>query len=326
MGGRPGRAGRERARVAQPRRSHLHRVAAADPTVREVRRDAGARRAGRLRPRRGGRRGPLDRGASSRPAARAARRGASAALRPQERLAALLGGRDAALACEELVLRARVDLDGGRLPRGRAAAARRARGGDRRARGRGATAATWRPGSRSSRRTAARSATRRTRRCEGGLDETTIDAVYDALDRIEAALRARVATARSSCGQRVTDALRTACSAGVDCARRRAGPRLTAASGSAPGCHRVLAIGDRPTVGSAAPAARSSQPSRSRAGRASRRSRPAPPDDAVAAAVGRPMTRSGTGARRHAVAPGPPMSLVAAGIAPPPSCRCRPRR
>ena len=37
-----------------------------------------------------------------------------AALRPQERLAALLGGRDAALACEELVLRGRLDLDRGR--------------------------------------------------------------------------------------------------------------------------------------------------------------------------------------------------------------------
>ena len=49
--------------------------------------------------------------------ARAARAAAPAraALRPQERLAALLGGRDAALACEALVLRARADLDAGRL-------------------------------------------------------------------------------------------------------------------------------------------------------------------------------------------------------------------
>jgi hypothetical protein len=37
-----------------------------------------------------------------------------AALRPQERLAALLGGRDAVLACEDLALRARQDLDAGR--------------------------------------------------------------------------------------------------------------------------------------------------------------------------------------------------------------------
>jgi hypothetical protein len=38
----------------------------------------------------------------------------SLALAPQERLAALLGGRDVALACEELALRARADLDHGR--------------------------------------------------------------------------------------------------------------------------------------------------------------------------------------------------------------------
>jgi hypothetical protein len=37
-----------------------------------------------------------------------------ATLRPQERLAALLAGRDAVLACEELTLRARVDLAAGR--------------------------------------------------------------------------------------------------------------------------------------------------------------------------------------------------------------------
>lgn len=35
-------------------------------------------------------------------------------LRPQERLAAILSGRDVALACEELALRARADLDAGR--------------------------------------------------------------------------------------------------------------------------------------------------------------------------------------------------------------------
>jgi hypothetical protein len=39
----------------------------------------------------------------------------AAALRPQERLAVLLGGRGAALVCEELVLRARADLEQGRL-------------------------------------------------------------------------------------------------------------------------------------------------------------------------------------------------------------------
>lgn len=39
------------------------------------------------------------------------RRKRAAALRPQERFAALLGGRDAVLACEELALRGRLDLD-----------------------------------------------------------------------------------------------------------------------------------------------------------------------------------------------------------------------
>ena len=36
------------------------------------------------------------------------------ALRPQERLAALMGGRGQVLLCEELILRARLDLDQGR--------------------------------------------------------------------------------------------------------------------------------------------------------------------------------------------------------------------
>jgi hypothetical protein len=46
---------------------------------------------------------------------RGPRRDRSAALRPQERLAALLGARDATLLCEEMALRARQDLDHGRL-------------------------------------------------------------------------------------------------------------------------------------------------------------------------------------------------------------------
>jgi hypothetical protein len=44
---------------------------------------------------------------------RAGRR--ASVLRPQERLAALLAGRDSHLLCEELVLRARLDLDGARV-------------------------------------------------------------------------------------------------------------------------------------------------------------------------------------------------------------------
>jgi hypothetical protein len=56
---------------------------------------------------------------SGRARRRARRRGGSkqrtAALRPQERLAALLGARNETLVCEELVLRARLDLDQDRL-------------------------------------------------------------------------------------------------------------------------------------------------------------------------------------------------------------------
>jgi hypothetical protein len=46
---------------------------------------------------------------------RGARRDRSWALRPQERLASLLGARGAVLLCEEIVLRARQDLDHGRV-------------------------------------------------------------------------------------------------------------------------------------------------------------------------------------------------------------------
>jgi hypothetical protein len=97
---------------------HLHRIAAADPYVREVSAaQALVIRAGwgegeqvaygqwlharelSIRPRRGSGR----------------RRDRSWALRPQERLSALLSGRAGMLLCEELVLRARLDLDQGRL-------------------------------------------------------------------------------------------------------------------------------------------------------------------------------------------------------------------
>jgi hypothetical protein len=92
---------------------HLHRVASADPSARDVRREqALVIRVGF------GRGEEVADGrwtaAVEPPAPRARRRGREAALRPQERLAALLGGRDAALACEELVLRARSDFDAGR--------------------------------------------------------------------------------------------------------------------------------------------------------------------------------------------------------------------
>ena len=90
-----------------------HRVAAADPHVREVAR--GQALVARLGWGRG------EQVADGRwtdalevPPPREGRRRRTAALRPQERLAALVGGRELPLVCEELALRARLDLDQGR--------------------------------------------------------------------------------------------------------------------------------------------------------------------------------------------------------------------
>ena len=91
-----------------------HRIATADPHVASALPHTGAgdprwlgrRRAGRLRTVATCTRAALQR------APDAAR---SAALRPQERFAALLGAREEALLCEELTLRARLDLDQGRV-------------------------------------------------------------------------------------------------------------------------------------------------------------------------------------------------------------------
>lgn len=92
---------------------HGHRVAAADPFVHEVSADQA------LVVRLGyGRGEQVAEGRWSAawelPRPRTPWRQRSAALRPQERLAALLAGRDAPLVCEELTLRARLDLDEGR--------------------------------------------------------------------------------------------------------------------------------------------------------------------------------------------------------------------
>jgi len=88
---------------------HAHRIAAADPFAREVSRaQAIAIRVGI------GEGEQIAHGrlteARELPPFRAAKVKREAALRPQERLAAILGGRDAALACEELTLRARLDV------------------------------------------------------------------------------------------------------------------------------------------------------------------------------------------------------------------------
>ena len=173
---------------------HAHRTASADPYVREV------AQAQALVVRVGigegdqvahgrwaqARRLPHDRGGR----ARGGRR--TSALRPQERLAALLAGRDAALACEELALRARLDLDRSRsreaalqlrvaLEAGLAELQAWAHHGDlgerlaelREARGAVAAAAN--------------------RALEGGLDTEQIEEVDRILGRLEAALAARVA-------------------------------------------------------------------------------------------------------------------------------------
>jgi hypothetical protein len=99
---------------------HLHRIASADPYVHEVSpAQALVIRAGW---------GEGEQVAAGRwlharelqwrPHGRRARgrRSRVSALRPQERLAALLGARTSSLVCEELTLRARLDLDHGRLP------------------------------------------------------------------------------------------------------------------------------------------------------------------------------------------------------------------
>ena len=95
---------------------HAHRIAAADPYAREV--SAGQS----LVTRAGWGEGEQvasgmwlhARELSLHPRGRRRRRDRSWALRPQERVAALLSGRNRELLCEELVLRTRLDLDQGR--------------------------------------------------------------------------------------------------------------------------------------------------------------------------------------------------------------------
>jgi len=172
---------------------HLHRVAAADPSVRPVT----VARASAVRVGFGegeqvaeGRWTEAVEPPRERQGARALAR--EAALRPQERLAALLGGRDAALACEALALDARAALDGDR-PREaaltlrvalEAALAELEPWGDRGdLRGRLAEL-------REQRGTVGDAANAALR---GGLDEATAADVERIVGRIEAALRARSA-------------------------------------------------------------------------------------------------------------------------------------
>jgi hypothetical protein len=168
---------------------HLHRAASADPHVREVRREqAVVARVGY---------GDGEQVAEGRwrraielPAGRPPRR--TAALRPGERLAALLGGRDAALACEELALRARQDVDAGRR---REAALQL----DAALTAALAELQPWAPrADLAARLTELRELQIPVRAAaqaalEGGVDDAADAAVRHALDRLEAALRARTA-------------------------------------------------------------------------------------------------------------------------------------
>jgi hypothetical protein len=169
---------------------HLQRTAAADAFVREVARgQALVARVGY------GEGEEVAHGrwteATTFPTPRGARTRRAAALRPQERLAALLGGRDAPLAAEELALRARIDLDAGRR---REAALQlrialecglaelepwREQLGERLEELRGARGVVG---------DAANAA------LQGGIDDDTADEVDRVLGRLEAALRARAAT------------------------------------------------------------------------------------------------------------------------------------
>jgi hypothetical protein len=176
--------------VVLNRMLHLYRTATADPYAREVAREqAICVRVGV---------GEGEQLAHSRwtdavelpPAGRRERR--SAALRPQERLAALLGARDVALACEELILRARIDMDAGRTREMtlqlrvalEAAIAELAPWADR------AGIADRLEGLRSERKLVGAAANRA---LEGGLDEATIADVERVIALVESVLRARTA-------------------------------------------------------------------------------------------------------------------------------------
>jgi hypothetical protein len=177
---------------------HVHRVATADPYHREVLREqALVTRVGygdgeRVSEGRWEHALELAPGAAPRGRGGRAR---SAALRPQERLAAVLAGRDAVLACEELALRARCDLDAERFRE----AALQLRVALEAAI---AELEPWRdqPG------LAERLADLRARRDDiaaaanaalrGGLDDEHIGTVRAGLERVEAALRARTAGGR----------------------------------------------------------------------------------------------------------------------------------
>jgi hypothetical protein len=169
---------------------HLQRTAAADPAVREVAREqALVSRVGY------GEGEEVAHGrwteATTFPVPRTPRKRRAAALRPQERLAALLGGRDAPLAAEELALRARIDLDAGRR-REAALQLRIALEAGL------AELEPWRDslGERLAELREARGAVAGAANAalQGGIDDDTLEEVERVLGRLEAALRARLSS------------------------------------------------------------------------------------------------------------------------------------
>lgn len=174
---------------------HAHRIAAADPYAREVARAqalvvrVGFGNGERVADGRWDRARELPRAGP--PSLRGAA-GRVAALRPQERLAALLAARDVALACEELTLRTRADADAERW--------REAALGLRVAfEAALAELEPWREISGIPERIAQlrehRDAVGATANAalRGGLDDAQIELIGSVLGRIEAALRARTA-------------------------------------------------------------------------------------------------------------------------------------
>ena len=172
---------------------HAHRIATADPAAREV----ALAQALVVRVGYGDGEHVADGRWSRARALARARTGAPlrpgrAALRPQERLAAVLAGRDAALACEELALRVRSDLD---AERWREAALQLGVALDAAL----AELEPWREqagladrldelrGHRGAVRAASDAA------LQGGLESSQIEIVRAVLRRLEAALRARTA-------------------------------------------------------------------------------------------------------------------------------------
>ena len=171
---------------------HAHRTAAMDPHIREVGRSQalvvrlGVGDGEQVAD------GKWKKAVELAPVVRGRRESARAgALRPQERLAALLSGRDVALAAEELTLRARLDLDAGR---GREAALQLRVALEAAL----AELVPWSDRSdirsRLTELTEARGAVGAAANAalQGGLDDATTATVERVVSRIESALRARV--------------------------------------------------------------------------------------------------------------------------------------